>query len=215
MNFIKVISYFYPVTKKIPTAFNGILELTIYNGKKVLNSRNANYSYDSLQRVLKFALQQIDLTNVKSILLLGLGGGSVIKTLRDDFLFKGEITAVEMDPAIIEIAAKEFNVKTQPGLKIECMDAFNFIEKDTNIYDLIIIDLFIDTVVQEGVFSEPFWKNSMALMSPKGVFILNADVCVNDNLTDQKLPAFIKHHFNLQKFENVAENNTIFIGQKL
>ncbi len=54
---------------------------------KVLSSSHANYSYGALQRVLEYGLKQIDMRDVKNILLLGLGGGSVIETLRRDLEF--------------------------------------------------------------------------------------------------------------------------------
>ena len=77
----KILSYFYPITQKIETFQNGIVEITYYNGKKMLNSAHANYSYDSLQLILKYGLTKVDLKQVNAILLLGLGGGSVIQTL--------------------------------------------------------------------------------------------------------------------------------------
>lgn len=83
----KMLSYIYPISKKIPSPISGTLEVTWYNGKKVLNAKNANYSYGSLQRILKFGLKKVDLSNVTDVLLLGMGGGSVIKTLRDEFKY--------------------------------------------------------------------------------------------------------------------------------
>jgi spermidine synthase len=40
---------------------------------------------------------------MNQILILGVGGGSVIKTLVDEIKFKGSITGVEIDPEIINM----------------------------------------------------------------------------------------------------------------
>ncbi len=82
---IRLLSYIFPITKKIESEYNGTLEITWHNGKKHLNTKNANYSYGSLQKILKIGLQKIDLTNCKNILILGLGAGSVIETLDKRF----------------------------------------------------------------------------------------------------------------------------------
>ena len=123
------------------------MEITWYNGKKQLNTENANYSYGSLQRILKFGLKKIDLKKVNSILLLGLGGGSVIETLRIDFHYLKPIVAIDIDPVIIDIAKNEFNLKEDENLQIICEDALKFMQSNTHEFDLIIIDLFIDIQV--------------------------------------------------------------------
>jgi predicted membrane-bound spermidine synthase len=63
-----------------------------------------------LQKVLKFSLKQIDVSGANHILVLGLVGGSVLKTLRKDFKYAGKITALDFDPVILEIAGREFGV---------------------------------------------------------------------------------------------------------
>lgn len=126
-----LLSYIYPVAKKIKSDKNGTLEITWLNGKKHLNSKNANYSYGSLQRILKFGLEKIDLSKINSVLLLGLGGGSVIETLRKDFDYQKHITAIEIDPVIIDLAKEEFQLKIFENLDIICDDALHFVEKTT------------------------------------------------------------------------------------
>ena len=82
---IGLLSFIYPITKKVESQYCGTIEITWHNGTKHLNTKNANYSYGSLQKILKFGLQKIDVSNCKNILILGLGAGSVIDTLIKDF----------------------------------------------------------------------------------------------------------------------------------
>ena len=172
----RLLSYLYPVTKKVQSEFSGTLEITWYNGKKHLNTKNANYSYGSLQRILKFGLDKIELEKVNSILLLGLGGGSVIETLRTDFKFEKSITAIEIDPKIIEIAQTEFHIKPSENLNIICDDALQFMASNSNTFDLIIIDLFIDIDVPVTFLELKFWHDIIRASSPNGAVLFNASL---------------------------------------
>ena len=82
----KIISYFYPINLyKTTSEISKTLEVTLVNGEIVLDSKNTNYSYGSLQRILRKGLKFIGFDNIKSmnhILVLGVAGGSVIKTLK-------------------------------------------------------------------------------------------------------------------------------------
>lgn len=102
----RFLSYIWPITKRIESAVNGTLEITWINGKKILDTKNANYSYGSLQRILKFGLSKTEVASTSDILLLGFGAGSVVQTLREDFNFTGKITAIEYDDIMISVAEK-------------------------------------------------------------------------------------------------------------
>lgn len=74
----KTLSYFLPLV--IETAEGRVtpyLEVMMTDGKLVLNSQNANYSYDSLHRIFKSLFHKIELQkySFKNILILGMGGG--------------------------------------------------------------------------------------------------------------------------------------------
>jgi spermidine synthase len=212
----RLLSYIYPVTKKIKSDINGTLEITWFNGKKHLNSKNANYSYGSLQRILKFGLEKIDLSKVHSVLLLGLGGGSVIETLRKDFNYQKHITAIEIDPVIIEIAKGEFQLNSDENLDIICDDAFHFVEKSISTFDLIIIDLFIDTQVPEKFLKLPFWETLLKRKSTNGVLLFNASLEDTMNTKLKTVIEFLKSHvYEVTVFESVNDTNTIVITKPL
>ncbi|MCX7551501.1 spermidine synthase [Xanthomarina sp. F2636L] len=212
----RLISYFYPITKKIESDINGTLEITWYNGKKHLNTKNANYSYGSLQRILKFGLEKIELSNVNSVLLLGLGGGSVIQTLRKDFNYKKNITAIEIDPTIINIAKDEFQLQNNQQLEIICADALQYIEENKSTFDLIIIDLFIDTQVPKQFLDLPFWENILQRKSTNGVILFNASLENSMNTELKTIIDYLKTHvYKVSVFEKVNNTNTIVITRPL
>jgi spermidine synthase len=212
----RLLSYIYPVTKTVASQYSGLLEITWYNGKKHLNSKNANYSYGSLQRILKFGLEKINLPKVNSILVLGMGGGSVIETLRDDLNYEKQIDAVEIDPVIIDIAQREFGILEGEFLKIHCMDALEFIKNNHKKFDLIIVDLYIDLNVPDKFLNIEFWDHIIKSKSSKGTVIFNASIKDSKNETIKGLTDYIQTKlFKVNIYENVNHTNTLIIASGL
>lgn len=86
----------------------------------------------------------------KKILLLGLGGGSNAVYVHNKFP-EAEITAVEIDPQMVDIANKHFKLnKKVPNIKIVIADALNYVqnlgtnnqEPRTMNFDLTLVDCF-------------------------------------------------------------------------
>src|SRR5690625_5386452 len=65
-----------------PSPINRRLKIFWKEGKKILNTKNANYSYDGLQEVLNKGLDRIPMEEINSVLVLGMGGGCVVDSLR-------------------------------------------------------------------------------------------------------------------------------------
>ncbi|WP_203458053.1 spermidine synthase [Lacinutrix sp. WUR7] len=211
----RILSYLWPFTSYLDSDFNGKMEVTWINGKKVLDGQNSNYSYGSLQRILNYSLSKVYNPSISDSLLLGLGGGCVIESLRNNFEYNGQITAIEIDPTIINIATKEFNISESDGLKIIKMDAFNYVAQCKSQYDLIIIDLFIDSKVPEQFYSFPFWETIIPLINPDGYVIFNAGIKLANNDIIDEISANFKKYIKFTKYELVDGTNTILIGKKL
>jgi spermidine synthase len=181
------------------------------NGKTLLNTSNVNYSYGSLQRVLKFSLDQIDLIKTENILVLGLGGGCVLKTLRNDFNYSGNIIAVDIDPVIIDIADKEFGIVADSKTFIICADAFDFVKNDSTNFDLIIIDLFIDNKIPDKFLLQEFWRELLNKVRSNGNIIFNT-LCVpftNIQPIEDKLKW---RGFESRVYRYVAKTNKVLIA---
>ncbi|MEM5563531.1 fused MFS/spermidine synthase [Psychroserpens sp. AS72] len=213
---MKLISHIIPITRTVKSEFSGTLEITWINGKKHLNTKNANYSYGALQAILKFGLEKIDLKKVNSVLLLGLGGGSVIKTLRDDFKYQKHITAVDIDPVMIDIAKSEYDIQETSELKIICKDALEFVKQKTQPYDLIIIDLFIDTSIPKEFLTLNFWNDIIHLKSSNGEILFNASLEKEKSNELKTVIQFLKSKvYQVDIFEKVHNVNTVVITKSL
>ena len=87
--FNKILSYFLPkIIHKTTSSINELLEVTYVNGKLVLDSKNTNYSYGNLQKVLRKGLQKIGkdmeerreyLANLSDYLIVVNGGNGTLE----------------------------------------------------------------------------------------------------------------------------------------
>lgn len=205
-----------PIKHKIKSKYSDTLEITLHNGKKHLNTKNANYSYGSLQTILKFGLDKIDLKHINSILLLGLGGGSVIETLRQDFNYQKQITAIDIDPVIIDLAKTEYQLENNSNTSIICKDAFKFIKENTAQFDLIIVDLFIDITVPKVFLELPFWKYLIKSKTANGVILFNASLEKKKSNELKSIIEFLKSKvYKVNVYDKVNQTNTVVITQSL
>jgi len=139
-----------------------------------LDTAQANYSYGKLQRVLEKSVTCVWSSGWTSILVLGLGGGSIIHSLRKNFNYKGLIDAVEIDSVCLDLAINYFQIKKLPGsINFIREDAAEFLKKTTGSWDLIIIDLFIDNKIPENIICEEFVQQTYFKLKSNGHIIFN------------------------------------------
>lgn len=137
--------FFLPETKKFPdTKYNQNIFLHQYFAQPTLIVDGLIESGDILTHIWKTGLKKLLPKSFipQSILLLGLGGGS--NTLLVNRLYPdAKITAVEIDPFMVEISRKFFGVGKVKNLEIVIADALPFVRHlTTEIYDLILVDCF-------------------------------------------------------------------------
>lgn len=207
--FTKICSYIWPITTQRPTQYNGVVEVTWYKGKRMLDSHQTNYSFGNLHKVMKFALQQT-FSHQQNILLLGMGAGSVPHILSQSYDYNGRLTAVEIDPEIIQIARQDFNIDQYDFLNIVEGDAFDFVNNATQKYDLIIVDLFIDNVVPHRVYENAFLMQLQYILLPKGQIIINAGLDKKQDFYESKFQG-LETYFEIKYFNKIAQHNQVVI----
>jgi len=216
----KFLSYFIPINVyKKNSAVSNTLEVTWNNGELVLDSKNTNYSYGSLQRILRKGLKYIGFDRIKkfeNILILGVAGGSVIKTLAEEVKFKGAITGVEIDPDIVEIANKYFKLNEIKNLNLVVDDAFEFVLKTKEKYDLIIIDIFQDTTMPNFLFEDFFINRINFLLKTEGFILFNTMVISEkDRIRNIDYKKKFDANYSLRMYPKVEVHNELFTIKKL
>jgi len=186
------LSYVVPLTRRLPSEHSGWLEVTLHRGHKELNTAEANYSYGSLERVLRYGLLFAPTAAHEPALVLGLGGGSVIKLLRQERGLTAPITAVELDAAIIRVAATEFGVRADAQLHIICADALAWVaQAPAAAFGLVVVDLFLGLELPAGLHEASFWWHLHRVLRPGGYVVFNLLMTTELWPNGQELPAFL------------------------
>ena len=216
----RLLSYILPVKiyqKK--SEFSKNLEVTWNNGYLVLDSENTNYSFGSLQRVLKKGLKYIGYDRINTfdnILILGVAGGSIIETLKNEVKFEGKITGVEIDRTVVEIANNYFGLNQYKNVEIVIDDAFEFVLKTKERYDLIVIDIFQDTIMPNFLFEDYFINRINFLLNVNGFILFNTMVL---DYQDRRRNALYKSKFNnnfsVRLYPKIEVHNELFTIKKL
>ena len=219
--FKKLLSYLIPMTIfKQNSNLSKSIEVTWNDGEMVLDSENTNYSYGSLQRILRKGLKHIGFNTIKSmqnILVLGVAGGSVIKTLTEEIDYNNKITGVEIDAEIIKLSNKYFGLDKIQNLEIIIDDAFEFVLKTKEKYDLIIIDIFQDTTMPNFLFEHFFTDRLDFLLNSKGFILFNTMILTSENFKRNETYKLVvdKKKFKLTVLDKVEDHNELIILEKI
>lgn len=112
-------------------------------------------------------------------LIVGLGGGAMVRFLRHHFP-ECRVDAVEIDPAVVQIAAEYFGTAPDAKTRIFTEDAFDYLARAEEKYDVIYMDAFLKPGEGNDSTGAPlhlktvrFLKSLHARLEPGGVVAFN------------------------------------------
>jgi len=158
---------------------NGTITIGEKSGKKSLFSGGVTQSGGEIAPMWEKIIGDIYTQGIKpkNILILGVGGGSVIHAIRT-YDKKASITGIEMDPFMKQVALEQFGIKENEKQKIVIANAIFWVQKQSRVrglvYDTIIVDLYIGPLNPEKARTHAFLKQVKSLLKPKGIVLYNA-----------------------------------------
>ena len=105
-------------------------------------------------------------------LVIGLGGGSVVKRMWRDYPHM-RIDVVELDPEIVEVAHRYFELPRDERIRVFVDDGRAFLETCPDTYDIVIVDAFDEDRVPRPLTTEEFLRLARDRLSPTGVVAYN------------------------------------------
>lgn len=116
-------------------------------------------------------------SNPTRVLVVGLGGGSLVKFLLHHFP-NCKIDVVEYRQDVVDVAQNFFNVpKDDPRLNIHVGDGYSFVQQlyyqSDDSYDLLLVDAYDHIGMSASVGMQAFFDACEGLMSPVGVMSIN------------------------------------------
>ncbi|GGB54532.1 fused MFS/spermidine synthase [Shewanella inventionis] len=131
-------------------------------------------------------------TQPKSVIILGLGGGALVHSLRHvDAAIK--ITAVELRQRVIEVAKKFFQLPLSKKLTLINQDANLFLaQAEHKKVDVIFADIYSNKGVDKQQLTDLFINQSKQLIKADGFLVLN---CWKEHSRDRHLRDTLYSHF--------------------
>jgi spermidine synthase len=109
------------------------------------------------------------------VLIIGLGGGSIPKALRE-ILPQAQIDIAEIDPAVTRVAKRFFNFREDPKMKVIEQDGRVYVKRAIRggvKYDAILLDAFDHEYIPEHLLTREFLAEVKSLLTPQGVVVGN------------------------------------------
>ena len=166
---------------RIPSSINGEIKLhEDLFGRRRIQVGQLTESGGAMDTIMEKALREVKhskVGGVNKILLLGLGAGTIIRRLKK-FWPGSKITAVELDPIMVDVGKKYFKFQEDNSLEIIQADAIELINNTKHLgdnkYDLIIVDLYlgIDFPTQQTM-TDRFINGLKEITGENGMVVVN------------------------------------------
>jgi len=206
-----MLSYVYELhIESTSSEYNPHLYVSLNRGRYQLCTANAVYSHEDLYDNFSSAFRQIklDQLDIKKVLVLGLGLGSIPQMLEKVFQKNYQYTAIEIDEEVLYLANKYILKDLDSRMNFICTDALAFVHQSTETFDMITVDVFLDDEIPEDFQSIDFLEQVKNLLNPQGIVLYN---CLAHTAKDRKLSkAFYDEKFSQvfqdSKMLNVKDN---------
>ena len=146
----------------------------------------------------------------ENVLVLGFGLGSVVDLLDQHPTIK-QISAVEMDEVIIDLAKKYLQSALKNKVEFICGDAEKFISTSIKKFDLILFDVFIEDETPLQFIQEVFLNQLRELVSKNGILLFSKiEISVKDEIENTRFGKL----FNLifpNSFSIDTDGNKVFV----
>ncbi len=110
--------------------------------------------------------------DIRNALILGLGGGALVRALREQ-LPGARIHGVEQRSGVIQVARSCFFLDDDPKTRLVAADAAEFVRTCESSMDLILADLYGAEGMDGRQTGRAFLEECRGLLRPGGVFVAN------------------------------------------
>lgn len=211
---------FFPKTLvKISSPINGEISVVEQWGRRKIVVSGLTQSGPLAEKIWDSGIKNLSsiIHYPSSILILGLGGGSLVKLLNKYFP-QAKIIGVEIDPLMAELGQQYLELSKAKNLKIIIDDAINFVKKTNEKFDLIFFDLYIGDKIPKDYQTKFFLKNLKKLLRENGMIVFNCLYFKNHIFEAKVFLDKLRKIFNDVNCKKVLTNLLIFVrenGRKL
>ncbi|MGQ0533716.1 MAG: spermidine synthase [Caulobacteraceae bacterium] len=111
-------------------------------------------------------------SRARNVVEIGLGGGR-IATYLHDFVPTANVTCVELDPGVVELAQRYFGVRQGERLRIVARDGRVFMARGRERYEIILVDAYQGTLVPFHLITREFYTILKGRLAAGGAIAQN------------------------------------------
>jgi len=154
-----------------------------FNGSRETRMHRENPLQGHFEYTEYFHMPWLWNTNIKRVLMIGLGGGSTQRSYQH-YYTNVTVDSVELDPAVVNVAKTYFHVTETPAHRIHIQDGRIFLRRTTNVYDVILMDAYSTTrygsSIPPHLTTKEFFTIARNHLSTNGVMAYNIIGTVRD-----------------------------------
>ena len=152
--------------------------------------------------------------NIKNVLLVGFGSGIIINQFEKLFKNLKSIDIVDIEENIFPIAQKYFDFQISDKMEFYLQDALIFLKTTKRKFDLIIVDVAGDVVIDERFLEDEYFSLIQKRLKKGGIFVSNLpssrDIFNKKNKLILDLLKRQKKYFQNIKMFNGETSNKIY-----
>jgi spermidine synthase len=138
-----MIDWLIPQTiQTVNSRINGQIRVKKFLGRTAVWVGGYEQSGPMVKNLWKKALNNLTIQRCNSVLVLGLGCGSVVEIIKNKWP-GAKITGVEIDPEMIKIGKKYFGLEKAINLKIILGDITKTLRFGRRKFDMVIVDAYL------------------------------------------------------------------------
>ncbi|CAH3855140.1 eEF1A lysine and N-terminal methyltransferase homolog [Pieris brassicae] len=186
---------------------------------KKKNKTKRVIDFGHISQYHSFMCPCLHLTPVTDIAIIGLGGGGLCMFLKKCYP-KMKITAVDLDPAMLEVAKNQFELEVDERLSVQIKDGLDFLKEEAEIcrqYSCVMFDvdskdrtLGLSCPPQQFLQDEAL-NHVESILTNDGHFILNL-VCRDKSLREKMIETLKRHFKHIASVKLYEEVNEIIFA---
>lgn len=164
----------YRLLEEVESAINGrIRVIEDIDGRRVV-AGGPTQSGGYMRKIWQEGLKEVRKRKirVKNCLILGLGAGTAAALVAKDWP-EAKIVGVELDPIMVDLGKKYFDLSEISNLEVVIADAAEWVKKAGSQFDLILVDVYKGGRIPVEVRSEAYFNKLKRLKSKNGLLVFD------------------------------------------
>ncbi|MFQ5646827.1 MAG: spermidine synthase [bacterium] len=150
-----------------------------------------------------------ELSSIKRILMIGLGGGVYCPLIRE-YLPDAVLDIVEIDEQIADLARRYFQFEETSRVNLYIEDARDYVKRTDRRYDLVLSDPYILNYVPANLRTIEYYRELKGILTENGVF--SGNIPLKDRLITQEIKTIINVFSFCRLLSGVSSNNGVIVA---